>query len=67
MDAKKYTLKGDNMKKNENNCIGMGITIWKSSFEKVNRWLYGRKLRFTALLMRRRRSKFENKKRRFPP
>ena len=41
-----------------NKCIRMGITASDLSFGEVNWWFYGRKLRFTALLMRRRKTKF---------
>ena len=36
----------------------MGITASNLSFGEVNRQFYGRKLRFTAPLMRRRKTKF---------
>ena len=41
-----------------NKCIRMGITASNLSFGEVNRRFYGRKLRFTAPLTRRRKTKF---------
>ena len=41
-----------------NKCIRMGITASNMSFGEVNRRFYGRKLRFTAPLTRRRKTKF---------
>ena len=44
--------------KKMNKCIRMGITASNLSFGEVNRRFYGRKLRFTAPLTRRRKTKF---------
>ena len=41
-----------------NKCIRMGITASNLSFGEVNWRFYGRKLRFTAPLTRRRKTKF---------
>ena len=41
-----------------NKCIRMGITASNLSFGEENRRFYGRKLRFTAPLTRRRKTKF---------
>ena len=41
-----------------NKCIKMGITASNLAFGEVNRRFYGRKLRFTAPLTRRRKMKF---------
>ena len=41
-----------------NKCIRMGITASNLSFGEVNRRFYGRKLRFTAPLTRRRKTEF---------
>ena len=48
-----------------NKCIRMGITASNLSFGEVNRRFYGRKLCFTAPLMRRRKMKFPTVNRRF--